>query len=66
MVTYPKEMKELAALDSKALITIDVPGMTYQTPATNEQVKELHALCQKWWNTELKVNKDGLVKVKDC
>ena len=47
-VRYPKEMRALAKAKGLALLTIDTPGMTYQTPATEEQVSDLRKLFRKW------------------
>ena len=47
-VTYSKEMRDRAKADKKHLITLDVPGMTFQGPCTNEQVKEVHSMFQRW------------------
>ena len=47
-VSYPKKMKERAKSDGKGLLTLDVPGFTYQTPATDEMISDVYDLFQKW------------------
>lgn len=40
-VSYPKVMRERAKADGKGLVTIDVPGMTFQGPVDNEVISKL-------------------------
>ena len=48
-VSYPKEMRDIAESQGKKLVTIDLPFMTYQSPATEAEVNELHDFWLKWY-----------------
>lgn len=47
-VRYSKEMREQATRKKLSLITLDVPGITYQVSGTEEQVREVRELLQTW------------------
>ena len=46
-ISYPKDMKDRAKADERSLVTVDVPGMTFQGPVDRKTAK---ALLQ--WVTE--------------
>lgn len=43
-VTYPPEMRQRAKQDKKELITIALPGLTYQAPASKAEIILLHEM----------------------
>lgn len=51
-VTYSKEMRERAIADKKHLVTIDVPGVTFQGPCTKAQCNEAIAMFTRWMKKE--------------
>lgn len=55
-VTYSQEMRDRAKADKKHLVTIDVPGMTFQGPCTKAECKEAIAMITRWFKKE---NTDG-------
>lgn len=56
-VSYPKKMREQAKKDGKGLLTLDVPGMTFQTPATPEEIVLVYKVFQEI--TEKRANDKG-------
>lgn len=54
---YPKSMRDRAKADSLGLVTIDVPGMTYQGPQPEKRITALVKLLSKWWEQD---RKDGV------
>jgi hypothetical protein len=51
-ISYPKEMKERAKADGRHLVTLDVPGMTFQGPCSKDQVKEVFEMVNRWLRKE--------------
>lgn len=58
-ISYPKEMKDRANADGHHLVTVDVPGMTFQGPCSKEQVREVLRMVNRWLKKE---NEDQGVK----
>lgn len=51
-VSYPAEMKERAKQDKRHLVTVDVPGMTFQGPCTKDQCREAIEMVTRWFKAE--------------
>jgi hypothetical protein len=47
-VKYPKEMREQAKLEGKHLVTISLPGLTFQGAVTDDSEKELDDFVCAW------------------
>ena len=47
-VTYPKEMREQAKAEGKHLVTISLPGLTFQGAVTDDCEKELDNFVCSW------------------
>jgi hypothetical protein len=45
-------MRDRAKSDGTHLVTVDVPGMTFQGPVTKEQVTELVNLLTRWFKRD--------------
>ena len=39
-ISYTKQMRDRAKVDGKHLVTVDVPGLTFQGPCSEAEVKE--------------------------
>jgi hypothetical protein len=50
--SYPKEMREIAKREKLHLVTVDVPGMTFQGPVPLPWAKELIAIVTEFANRD--------------
>jgi hypothetical protein len=51
-IKYSKQMRDTAVAEGRSLITVDVPGMTYQGTCTQEQRREIIQLLTRWIKSE--------------
>jgi hypothetical protein len=51
-ISYPAEMRDRAKADGRHLVTVDVPGMTFQGPCSAKQVKEACEMVTRWFKKE--------------
>jgi GTP-binding protein EngB required for normal cell division len=47
-VSYTKEQRMRAQADSLALVTIDLPGFTFQGPVDRERAEQLDKFVMQW------------------
>jgi hypothetical protein len=58
-IKYSKEMRDRAKADGLHLVTVDVPGMTYQGPITIEQRREMIQMLTRWIKSECGTEPEG-------
>ena len=59
-VSYPKDMRAIAKELNKELVTIAFPGIVYQFPVSDEELKELWDWFNPWLERRLaKANEDS-------
>jgi GTP-binding protein EngB required for normal cell division len=47
-VSYTKEKRMIAKADNLALVTIDLPGFTFQGPVDRERAEQLDKFVMQW------------------
>lgn len=47
-IAYPKEMREKAKREGLHLVTMSVPGMTIQAPATSAEARKILKFMTLW------------------
>jgi cell division protein ZapA (FtsZ GTPase activity inhibitor) len=53
-IKYEQEMRDMAKAEGRHLVTVDIPGMSYQGTCTTEQRRELIQLLTRWIKTDTK------------
>ena len=47
-IKYEKAMRDIAKAEGRHLVTVDIPGMSYQGTCTTEQRRELIQMLTRW------------------
>lgn len=58
-VSYPREMRARAKADGRHLVTVDIPGISFQGPVTKDVVKELEAFLLRLFETRGRKEEPG-------
>ena len=51
-ISYTKQMRDRAKVDGKHLVTVDVPGFTFQGPCSKAEAKEALEMVTRWLKAE--------------